>query len=164
MFLFMAHPKLPEKMAGILHTKLKDHDVASLKDMILERGQEALEELEGSHASVNRMNHRPQQSRPQYNRGYQPRAPQGGRQNHRQDQRTGSAARRYNTPSPTRAPRNPDHYCCLCLRDPQRRKGTPKQDLTKGQMANESHGTKCQHQNDEHGRRLLQSGRNTWRR
>ena len=157
MFLFMAHPKLPEKMAGILHSKLQYQDVASLKDIILERGQEALEELEGSHASVNRMNHRPQQSRPQYNRGYQPRAPQGGRQNHRQDQRTSSAAHRYNTPSPTRAPRNPENYCCLCLRDPQRkqdasthflrqcptlprrerppgngiRKGTPKQELAK---------------------------------
>ena len=74
MFLFMAHQRLPEKMASILHTKLKHNDVASLKDLILEKGQDALEELERSHTSVNRMNHRPQQSRPQYNRGYKPRA------------------------------------------------------------------------------------------
>ena len=94
MFLFMAHQRLPEKMASILHTKLKHNDVASLKDLILEKGQDALEELEGPHASVNRMNHGPQQARPQYNRGYQPRAPQGDRQNHKQDQIT---AHRYNT-------------------------------------------------------------------
>ena len=51
MFLFMAHQRLPEKMASILHTKLKHNDVASLKDLILEKGQDALEELEGPHAS-----------------------------------------------------------------------------------------------------------------
>ena len=34
LFLFMAHRLLPEKMAGILHAKLENQDVASLKDTI----------------------------------------------------------------------------------------------------------------------------------
>ena len=81
MFLFMAHRGLPEKMASILNTKLKHNDVASLKDLILEKAQDVLEELEGSQASVNRMYHRPQQARPQYNRSNKPRAPQSQPQN-----------------------------------------------------------------------------------
>ena len=121
MFLFMAHRGLPEKMASILNTKLKHNDVASLKDLILEKAQDVLEELEGSEASVNRMYHRPQQARPQYNNGYQSRAPQGGRQNYRRDQRTSGATPRYRTPSPVKAPKNPDNYCYLCLKDPQRK-------------------------------------------
>ena len=63
LFLFMAHPLLPERMAGILHHKLQDQDVASLLEIILERSQSVLDELEGSHASVNRMYQRPQQQR-----------------------------------------------------------------------------------------------------
>ena len=63
LFLFMAHRRLPERMASILNTKLKHNDVASLKDLILEKAQDVLEELEGSQASVNRMHHRPQQAR-----------------------------------------------------------------------------------------------------
>ena len=34
LFLFMAHRRLPERMANILSTKLKHNDVASLKDLI----------------------------------------------------------------------------------------------------------------------------------
>ena len=75
LFLYMAHHLLLERMKGILHHKLQDQDVASLRDTILERGQSVLDELEGSHASVNRMYQRPQQQRPQYNRGYQAEAP-----------------------------------------------------------------------------------------
>ena len=88
MFLFMAHRGLPAKMASILNTKLKHNDVASLKDLILERAQDVLEELEGSQASVNRMYHRPQQARPQYNRSNKPRAPQNQPQNWRRPKET----------------------------------------------------------------------------
>ena len=121
LFLHMAHRGLPVKMASILNTKLKHNDVASLKDLILEKAQDVLEELEGSEASVNRMYHRPQQSRPQYNNGYQSRAPQDSRQNYRRDQRSSGATSRHRTPSPAKAPKNPDNYCCLCLKDPQRK-------------------------------------------
>ena len=76
LFLFMAHRRLPERMANILNTKLKHNDVASLKNLILERAQDVLEELEGSQASVNRMHHRPQQARHPDNRSNKPRAPQ----------------------------------------------------------------------------------------
>ena len=87
LFLFMAHPLLPERMAGILHHKLQDQDVASLLEIILERSQSVLDELEGSHASVNRMYQRPQQQRYQYNRGYQAGAPPERRQYQRQYRR-----------------------------------------------------------------------------
>ena len=107
--------------ASILSTKLKHNDVASLKDLILEKAQDVLEELEGSEASVNRMYHRPQQSRPQNNSGYQSRAPQNSRQTYRRDQRSGGATSRHRTPSPAKVPKNPDNYCCLCLKDPQRK-------------------------------------------
>ena len=46
LFLFMAHPLLPERMAGILHHKLQDQDVASLQEIILKRSQSVLDELE----------------------------------------------------------------------------------------------------------------------
>ena len=93
----LAHPQLTEKMAGILHSKLENQDVASLKDIILERGQTALEELESSHASVNRINQRYQQPRPQPSRGYQPRPAQGSRPFQRQNQRTGGGAQAQDT-------------------------------------------------------------------
>ena len=108
-------------MKGLLHHKLQDQDVASLKDIILERGQSVLDEIEGSHASVNRMYQRPQQQRSQYNRGYQTGAPPDRRPYQRQYQRSGGATRRYQTPSPTRAPKNPDNYCPLFLKDTQRK-------------------------------------------
>ena len=64
----MAHKELPIKLASILSSKLKHNDVASLKDIILEKAQDVLEELEGSNAHVNRMHHKPHQVRPQHNR------------------------------------------------------------------------------------------------
>ena len=48
-------------MASILCSKLKRNDVASLKDIILDKAQDILEELEGSNAHINRMYHKPQQ-------------------------------------------------------------------------------------------------------
>ena len=68
LFLHMAHRGLPVKLASILSTKLKHNNVASLKDIILEKAQDVLEELERSEAHVNRMHHKPHQARPQYNR------------------------------------------------------------------------------------------------
>ena len=129
LFLHMAHPLLPERITTMFHAKLENADLASLKDMILERSQAILDELEGSHASVNRQQWS-QQSRAQYNRGYQTsqhnrgfqaRPPPERRSYQRQSQRPGGATRRSHTPSPTRAPRNPEHYCYRCLEDPQRK-------------------------------------------
>ena len=113
----------------MFHAKLENADLASLKDMILERSQAILDKLEGSHTTVNRQQWS-QQSRAQYNRGYQTsqhnrgfqaRPPPERRSYQRQSQRPDGATRRSHTPSPTRAPRNPDHYCFRCLRDPQRK-------------------------------------------
>ena len=36
MFLYMAHPQLPEKIEAMFHNKLDYQDVASLKEQILE--------------------------------------------------------------------------------------------------------------------------------
>ena len=42
LFLHMTHPQLPERMAQIFHNKLKDRDVASLQEQILDRCQSVL--------------------------------------------------------------------------------------------------------------------------
>ena len=106
LFLHMAHPQLPKRMAQIFGNKLKDKDLASLQEQILDRCQSVLDELEGSHTTVKRMN---------YNtRGYHP---PDRWQNQRPNQRPGGAMQRYQTPSPTRAPKHPDNYCFLCVRD-----------------------------------------------
>ena len=57
-FLHMAHPQLPRKMDQILGTKLKDKDLASLQEVILDKCQSVIDELEGSHTTVNRMDYR----------------------------------------------------------------------------------------------------------
>ena len=108
-------------MSAILHSKLESQDVASLKDLILERGQTALEELEESHASVNRIHQRPQQSRQQYYGDYYDRGPPNRRSQGRFNPRAEAAIRRADTPSPTRTPSNPEAYCSICKRDPKRR-------------------------------------------
>merc|ERR1712208_210750 len=59
-FLHMTHPMLPRKMAQIFAYKLKTQDLASLQDQVLDRCQSLLDELEGSHAAVNRMNYQQQ--------------------------------------------------------------------------------------------------------
>ena len=79
--------------------------------MILDRCQSVLDELEGSHAAVNRVY--PQQR----NSNFQARAPPDRRQNQGQYQRSGGAAQRYRAHSPTKAPKHPDNYCFICLRD-----------------------------------------------
>ena len=56
-FLHMTHPQLPEKMAQIFGSKLKNQDLASLQEQILDRCQSVLDELEGTHTAVNRINH-----------------------------------------------------------------------------------------------------------
>ena len=112
----MAHKQLPLKLAHILSTKMKQSDVTSLKDIILDKAQDVLDELEGT-TSLNRMNYRPQQSRPQYGNNNQLR---DSRQSSRQDLRSGGAAR-HRTPSPTKMPKHPDSYCHLCLKDPHRK-------------------------------------------
>merc|ERR1711888_61307 len=53
LFLHMAHKELPIRMASILSSKLKHNDVASLKDIILEKAQDVLDEMEGSIAHMN---------------------------------------------------------------------------------------------------------------
>ena len=98
--LHMAHKQLPIKLANILSTKLKQNDVTSMKDIILDKAQDVLDEFEGS-TSVNRMNYRPQQGRPQYSGNNQF---IDNRQSFRQDLRSGGAARQ-RTPSPPRRPR-----------------------------------------------------------
>ena len=114
LFLHMAHPQLPKRMAQIFGNKLKDKDLASLQEQILDRCQSVLDEIEGSHTTVNRMDY---QQRPQRSRYFQPRAPPDGRQSQRPNQRSRGATQRYYTPSPTRAPKHPDNYCFICLRD-----------------------------------------------
>ena len=111
LFLHMTHPMLPKKMAQIFGNKLKTQDVASLQEMILDRCQSVLDELEGLHAAVNRMY--PQQR----NSNFQARAPPDRRQNQGQYQRSGGAAQRYRDHSPTKAPKHPDNYCFICRRD-----------------------------------------------
>merc|ERR1712055_490693 len=113
-FLHMTHPMLPTKMAQIFGTKLKNNDVASLQEQILDRCQSVLDELEGSHAAVNRMSY---QQRPQRYNNYQARAPPAGRQTQRPFQRSGGATPRYKTPSPAKAPKHPENYCFLCVRE-----------------------------------------------
>merc|ERR1711888_528977 len=113
-FLHMTHPMLPKKMAQIFANKLKTQDLASLQDQVLDRCQSLLDELEGSHAAVNRMNH---QQRPQRYNNYQARPPPARRQNQRPFQRSGGATARYKTPSPARTPKHPENYCFLCVRD-----------------------------------------------
>merc|ERR1719309_803589 len=109
-FLHMTHPMLPRKMAQIFAHKLKTQDLASLQDQVLDRCQSLLDELEGSHASVNRMNYQQQR----YN-NYRP--PPARRQTQRPFQRSGGATARYKTPSPARTPKHPENYCFLCVRD-----------------------------------------------
>ena len=113
-FLHMTHPMLPTKMAQIFGTKLKNNDVASLQEQILDRCQSVLDELEGSHAAVNRVSY---QQGPQRYNNYQARAPPAGRQTQRPFQRSGGATPRYKTPSPAKAPKHPENYCFLCVRE-----------------------------------------------
>ena len=105
---------LPTKMAQIFGTKLKNNDVASLQEQILDRCQAVLDELEGSHAAVNRMSY---QQHPQRYNNYQARAPPAGRQTQRPFQRSEGATPRYRTPSPAKAPKHPENYCFLCVRE-----------------------------------------------
>ena len=176
LFLHMTHPQLPKRMAQIFGNKLKDRDVASLQEQILDRCQSVLDELEGSHAAVNRMNY---QQRPQRNSNFQARAPPVRRQSQRPYQRSGGATQRYKTPSPARTPKHPDNYCFICVRDrrpdasshflrqcpqlPKRerpldkgiRQGPTIQEPTERHLAKESRGSNSQRQADEHGRGLL---------
>ena len=103
-FLHMAHPQLPKKMDQILGTKLKDKDLASLQEQVLDKCQSVLDEIEGSHTTVNRMDYRQQ---PQRSRQFQPRT----------SQRPGGAAQRHGTPTSKRVPKHPDNYCYICTRD-----------------------------------------------
>ena len=109
----MTHPMLPKKMAQIFANKLKSQDLASLREPILDKCQQILDELEGSHAAVNRMNY---QQLPQRYNNYQ-RPPPARRQTQRPLQRSGGATARYKTPSPARVPKHSDNYCFLCVRD-----------------------------------------------
>ena len=112
-FLHGLHPMLPKKMAQIFANKLKKQDLASLREPILDKCQQILDELEGSHAEVNRMSY---QQQPQRYNNYQ-RNPPARRQTQRPVQRSGGASARYKTPSPARAPKHPENYCFLCVRD-----------------------------------------------
>ena len=109
-FLHMTHPMLPRKMAQIFAHKLKTQDLASLQDQVLARCQTVLDELEGSHVAVNRMNH---YQRPQHNRSFQARAPQS----QRPYQRSGATAQRFRASSPAKVPKHPENFCFLCKRD-----------------------------------------------
>ena len=173
LFLHMTHPMLPKKMAQIFGNKLKTQDVASLQEQILDRCQSVLDELEGSHAAVNRMY--PQQR----NSNFQASAPPDRRQNQGQYQRSGGAAQRYRAHSPTKAPKHPDNYCFICLRDckpdasnhflrqcpqlPQKerphgkgiRQDTTIQKPTTRHLARENRGSNGQRQASENGRRFL---------
>ena len=108
-------------VSGILHSKLEYQDVASLKDIILERGQTALEELEGSHTPVNRINQREQQPRQQYYGDNYNRGPPNRRSQGRFNPRAEAAIWRADTPSPIRTLSNPEAYCTICKKDPRRR-------------------------------------------
>ena len=112
----MAHKQLPLKLAHINSMKMKQNDVTSLKDIILDKAQDVLDELEGT-TSLQRMNYRPQQNRPQQGSSSQFR---DNRHSARPDLRSSGTARQ-RTPTPTKAPRHPDSYCLICLRDPQRK-------------------------------------------
>ena len=110
LFLHMTHPMLPKKMAQIFGNKLKHQDVASLQEQILDRCQSVLDEIEGSHAVVNRMNH---YQRPQHNGSFPARAPPS----RRPYQRSGGTAQRYRASSPAKAPKHPENFCFLCVRE-----------------------------------------------
>merc|ERR1711888_148048 len=109
-FLHMTHPMLPKKMAQIFANKLKTQDLASLQEQILDKCQQLLDELEGSHAVVNRMNH---YQRPQHSGRFPVRTPP----NRRSYQRSGATVQRSRASSPAKVPRHPENYCFLCVRD-----------------------------------------------
>merc|ERR1712055_829418 len=96
-------PQLPKKMAQIFGNKLKDKDLASLQEQILDRCQSVLNELEGSHTTVKRMNYNTR-GYPSNNNGYHPPDRQW---NQRTNRRSSDATQRYQTSFPTRAPKHP---------------------------------------------------------